>query len=533
MAKKQRTTRESASPKAAEPRPVAPGWDAEGAESSTPEEPSATPRPRTTDARPVAALRIGLAFVTMVALLDVSANSAEWLSDVGVMPRAAFLDASARLQRICLLDSVGQPWQVAVYLAATYASLVALLVGYRTRLASVLSFVLVAGIYERNYYLFDGADTVIRTMLFWLMFVDAGAAYSVDARLRGSDDTRARSPLVPVLVAEAQIAWVYLATAVIKLGHPLWRDGTALHYALSTPHVFTRGWATAFRDDVWLVKSGTYATLVFELAFPLLVLGLRRYPAARLTALIAGVLFHAGTVVALDIGSFPMVMLVCYAIYCEPAWLARPLAWVDAKLLRPLAARLQAREGSAPSTTTQRTGAPRPGLASRFRDVALPVLFATAAWNGIHADDFADFPTPPAAIAAIPQTLSLWQRWDMFAPDPIRSDYYVEVRGVRLDGRQVDALLEAPGGEIAEHERGLFYDRWTKFMHAVAFGRRAVHLPFARYVCRRWNLDRDGAERLASLRVVRIERRIAPLGEPENPARAVPVYEHTCYLGGR
>lgn len=474
-----------------------------------------------TPALRVGYFRVALALAAMIALADLLPFFREFLSDDGFMPRSALLDGTARLHRFSLLDAFGRPWMVAIYLLATYAALTSLLVGFRTRIASIASFLLVAGIYERNYAIFDGSDAVVRVLLFWTIFADSGAAFSVDARLRGSEDAEARAPFLPAWLIEAQVAYVYLATAVLKLANELWRNGTAVHNTLDNPHVFTRPWAAHYADRVSFVNVSTYGTLAFEFIFPLLVLVGRRSPHARLLAVVSGVGFHLGSWSMLNVGNFPIVMMASYAIYAEPAWLERPARWLDAKVLVPLATRLvsMGRESVPPSSVT------RPAL----RDAVLVALFALACWTSLPKTELSSMPEMPAALRAIPQTMSIWQHWNMFAPAPVLADYRVVARGQTIDGTSVDPLREAPGGPIAVHGPELFYERWTKAMHGIAFGNRRTILPFARYLCRRWNGEERNDRSLSTFRLVRIERRIAPLGEPRRPYREVEIWQHACF----
>ncbi|HEU5074016.1 MAG TPA: hypothetical protein VFU02_07580, partial [Polyangiaceae bacterium] len=60
-----------------------------------------------------------------------------------------------------------------------------LLVGYQTRVATILSYILLTSVQGRNYLILQGGDDILRTMLFWSMFVPLAARFSVDAVLRG------------------------------------------------------------------------------------------------------------------------------------------------------------------------------------------------------------------------------------------------------------------------------------------------------------------------------------------------------------
>ena len=61
-------------------------------------------------------------------------------------------------------------------------ALVALLLGYRTRLAAFWAFVLLASIHVRTPPLLQAGDTLLRVLFFWSLFLPLGARCSLDAR---------------------------------------------------------------------------------------------------------------------------------------------------------------------------------------------------------------------------------------------------------------------------------------------------------------------------------------------------------------
>ncbi|WP_345746760.1 HTTM domain-containing protein [Streptomyces sp. ODS28] len=76
-------------------------------------------------------------------------------------------------------DSAG--WFEFVYVLAIAAS-VALLLGWRTRTASVLFMVGVLGLQNRSVFMGDGGDNVIHLMSMYLVFTRCGQVWSLDAR---------------------------------------------------------------------------------------------------------------------------------------------------------------------------------------------------------------------------------------------------------------------------------------------------------------------------------------------------------------
>ncbi|MEU0004062.1 HTTM domain-containing protein [Streptomyces sp. NPDC006314] len=80
-----------------------------------------------------------------------------------------------------LLWSDGRAWFECFYLLAVLAS-AALLLGWRTRTASVLFMVGVLSLQNRSVFMGDGGDNVLHLMSFYLLFTRCGRVWSLDAR---------------------------------------------------------------------------------------------------------------------------------------------------------------------------------------------------------------------------------------------------------------------------------------------------------------------------------------------------------------
>ncbi|MCI0349188.1 MAG: HTTM domain-containing protein, partial [Acidobacteriales bacterium] len=105
-----------------------------------------------------------------------------------------------------------------------------LLVGYRTRLLAVLNFLLVLSVHERNVYVLTGADTAMRVLSFWMMFIPLGDYYSMDS-FRCPKDYRSAFAF-PVRLIQFQVALIYLVAGLLKLSGEAWQNGEALFYVL-------------------------------------------------------------------------------------------------------------------------------------------------------------------------------------------------------------------------------------------------------------------------------------------------------------
>ncbi|NWF70770.1 MAG: HTTM domain-containing protein, partial [Chloroflexi bacterium] len=296
------------------------------------------------DSRPLAVFRVLLAALFIKDALFHLPLALWFYSDAGLLPRT-LLETLARAYRFSLMDALPTAGMATAFFVLYGLVNLLLLVGWRTRLMSVLSFVMLLSIHERNVWVLSGADTTMRVLSFWGMFLPLGDYYSLDAlgrrwtgygRTRRSDDLRVpEAPRTtfafPLRLAQMQVGIIYVLTFVLKLPGDAWRSGDALHYALQlqTLTLPTGDWLF-LHAPAWLLRVGTFFALLVEGAFVPLVLLPIGQPYLRLSGLLLGVMLHVGIGVLMAIQDFSLVMLISYLLLCDARW----LAWLENKLRR-------------------------------------------------------------------------------------------------------------------------------------------------------------------------------------------------------
>jgi len=264
------------------------------------------------DLRSLAALRIGCAFIILLDLASRSTDLVAHYTDFGVVPRTLVMQQSSSRWYISLhyLSGVWQLEALLFGLAAVAAG--ALLVGYRTRLAGALSWLLFVSLCGRNPYVLQGGDQLLRVVLFWGMFLPWGAVYSVDAAWgRNSPPPGAEPYLSWGTAAYAlQILFMYWFTAVLKSAPQWWSEGSAVYYALNIDYLVTP-LGNLLRDaPEVLLKFATWSVLAFEIVGPLALLLPLRRGQLRLATVCCFMLLHASFLLTLFIGIFPLVGMV-------------------------------------------------------------------------------------------------------------------------------------------------------------------------------------------------------------------------------
>lgn len=143
-----------------------------------------------------------------------------------------------------------------------------LILGYRTRIATAIGWLVIGSIQSRNQLLLQHGDYLLRLLLFWSMFLPLGARLSLDAR-RHAVVPQNRFVSVAGGALLVQIACVYFFAGVFKLD-PVWLGGDAVGNALRMDH-YVSSVGLLLRPFTGMQRLITHLTLVFELVAPLLL----------------------------------------------------------------------------------------------------------------------------------------------------------------------------------------------------------------------------------------------------------------------
>ena len=148
----------------------------------------------------------------------------------------------------------------------------ALLVGWHSRLAAVVVFVLILSFERRLAWGYNGGDCLVRIEALFLAISPCGAALSIDQRRRTgsfwSAQTRANWP---IRLFQVQLSLIYLAAARWKLSGETWLNGTAVSYALRVEDMQRVPLPHWFVTDPLAMNVVTWGAIAIELAVGILV----------------------------------------------------------------------------------------------------------------------------------------------------------------------------------------------------------------------------------------------------------------------
>lgn len=267
------------------------------------------------DTASMAALRIVVGLLTIGWTLSMLPDAGTFLGSGGVQRGLPHYDSGAWSVQL------GSPYAV---LSVLLLAGVALTVGWRTRLVSVVVAVLLLVVQRRDPWILNSGDLLLRELAFFVMLMPAGETWSLDARRRGVE--RLRAPWALRLV-QLQISGLYLFSVWAKVRGASWNNGTAVGIALQLEDLQRFAAPQWFATSLLVSAVLTYSSLVIEAG---LAVGLW-LPRLRYWVMAAGVALHLGIEASLLIGWFSLAVLSSYLAFVPPEHLRSLRAAVGAR----------------------------------------------------------------------------------------------------------------------------------------------------------------------------------------------------------
>lgn len=488
------------------------------------------------DERSLALLRIGLGLILLLDLGIRATSLTAHYTDRGVLPRAAYLELFADPWSWSLHLLSGTAFYQGALFVVAAAAAAALAAGYRTRLMTVISWVLLVSLHTRNPLVVNGGDQLLRMIVLWSIFLPLGRRASIDA-LRGDvggappgEAPRDHDPRVLGAATAAillQVLVVYVFSGAGKF-NDLWRSGEAMVRVFSMD-LYARPLATYLLGYPAVLHTLSVVTPWFEALVPLVVLIPVATQRLRLVVIAAMILFHVGIELTLHVGLFSLVAVLGWLVFLPPMFWDGLGRWVRVDGLGPRLDEMARRLGLRPRTTR------RGHEAWRWTGevVAALLLLYVAVWNVRMLSVPRYSPdVMPLGLTPVATALSLDQRWALFTHPRPTDGWYILV-GERADGSRVELLTGKPFDPLTvrkpDNAASLFPDhRWRKYYRVLSDPRSAPLRPYLPpVVCRRWDARHRG-DPLVYLEIIYIEE--IPGQAPGDPPtlRQLQFYRGPC-----
>jgi len=474
------------------------------------------------DPRALACFRIGLAVLLLIDLAVRSHDLVAHYCDRGAVPRttlAGMIGPSWRWSLHALSGSAG--WEACLFAVAAVAA-GALLAGWHTRVTTCVCWALLISLHNRNPFVLNGADTLLRMFLFWAMFLPLGHVWSCDARRR-PDCYDSRRPIVAVASAclLIQFALTYAMAGYFKW-NPVWQSGAGLRRALACD-AFTRPPARMLLDWPQLTYVLDQLTMWGELLLPPLLFvpfATRLFRAAVMLFFLG---MHVGIEATLAIGMFSYTCLAGWFLFLPaPFWnrLGRLFTWS-----RPI-------EVAGLLATADRPATEQGDLGRSFEKswwesrwlgtVAAVMLGVVLLWNLATTGRYVTCRRLPLPIRRLAEMTLVLQKWNMFDRPPTYNTWSV-VAGHCHQGRVID--LRHGGGKVhwskpPDIARLATTHRWRKYFRNLARpDNRPLRAPTCRYLAACWNATHDAGEAVVVVDLYLLEEIPVAPGGPYRDGR--------------
>lgn len=437
------------------------------------------------DGRSLAALRMALGGFVLADLAGRWSDILAFQSDGGMVSRALVREWQPDTWSLYYLSGAPGFAGLLFALAALAAGL--LIVGYRTRLMTGVSWLLLASLHNRTPMVCNAGDQLLRMLFFWSLFLPLGQFASVDRRRLGHPTRACAVSNIASFALLMQVTIMYFVTGLLKLNEQ-WFDGSGVAGALSVEWYRRPFGDWLFRFPRLLTATSWY-TLVLELVGPLLLWIPWRTHCWRLAMFVAFVLLHVGIEACMTTCLFSFVAIASWLPFL-------PREFWESRLVRrwlPAAAE--------PHSTTP-AAIPRPWPywgGQAVCGLALAYVFWTNVaslyepWQSQRWNQW------------VGSASTLGQRWDMF-DRPWRGNLWYVGRGRLKNGRIVDLLSAdqaVPPGKPPQLVRRLPNFRWRYFFCRLAQPEyEPLRQPVAEFLGHRWNSNHPPDKQIVVLELV-------------------------------
>ncbi len=374
--------------------------------------------------------------------------------------------------------------------ALHFISALFLLIGFKTRLSGLIVWLLLISLHNRNIFVLQGGDDLLRILLFWGLFLPWNAHYSLDAR---KNTISRKQRLLANLGYLLLVFSVYFFSALLKSAPEWHAEGSAYYYALSLEQIrLPMGdWLYHFPR---VLKLFTWCAYYLELLVPFLILWPSKKQYLRGIAFVLLFLLHLGIGLTLYVGLFYIINMVAI------------LGLLPASVMDKLDSFLRIKQKSQQVLRKQNYYLTL--LSRTFCGAAILICLF------INVSELPGFPYEPRKEVVYPaNVLRLNQYWGMFSPGVLRKDGWFVYHGMDSIGRQWDLRRNEDYVDYKkpEHVVSMYKtDRWRKLAENMQSDHYTFLRPlYGKYILRKWNKDHP-EKKLAVLNIYFMEKENLP-----------------------
>lgn len=200
-------------------------------------------------------------------------------------------------------------------------ALLALTLGFCTRPAAIITYVLHLLFVNRNLTAMFGVDMIGTFFLLYLCFANSNARYSLDSWWGRGAVRQSSASHIAWRLMQIQVCVIYAFSGLEKCKGTRWWDGSAAWDVLSMGTL--QRWDLSFVAHAPILLSMVvYVVLFWEIYMPILVW----VPRLRLPMLLFGTFMHLGIFLFMNLPAFGFMMIALYLLFLRTDELERGIA---------------------------------------------------------------------------------------------------------------------------------------------------------------------------------------------------------------
>jgi len=469
------------------------------------------------DIRALALMRIGFSICILIDLADHLPYIKSLFSDEGLLPRIYAIHM-LNPHAICLNLMSGSCLFQALLFCLLTVFTIGLLLGWRTRLCTILVWILLSSFHNRNYFLLGAEDKLLHILFFWFLFLPWGACYSIDSQRKGQPSPPLRVSSMASVAYLLQISFFYTFAGLLKT-HSQWTtQGTALYYVMNLDE-FAKPFSHVLLQHPLLMQKMTSYFLWLERCGALFFFIPFKNTCFRLMTIATFTLFHIGILLSMELRLFQWICLIMLIGFLPTPFLNKILGPFSQKSKTPLENR--------PSTGKPDLFHMPPYLSAIVAFFIIYVFF----WNMGELEK-PQFRIPPS-MQWIGYTLNIYQHWGMFGPRPMTDDGWCVMPGKLRNGKIVDVFNSgAPvtWGEPASIPKlNKMYHLTLYYLNIRNKNNFYYRKPWAEYICKEWNSTHPLDQQLLALDIDFMEKDTQPPDHPQPIPHRIILISHYCF----
>ncbi len=448
-------------------------------------------------------MRIGITLTLLLDLMLRLGDLEAHYTDTGVLPLEALFRYGWNQSYVSFYTITSSLPILAGLFFINIICVMCLLVGYRTRLFSVVCWIFLLSLQNRNPIILQAGDDLLRMILFWSIFLPWGYFYSVDSLLTSA--TYHKPTQYKSLAGFAyilQVFSVYFFTALLKSSPEWTSEFTALYYAFSLDQILLPIGQMIYPYET-LLKILTAVTYYLEWLFPF-VLFLPFYNQFfRTLFFLVFTGFHLGIFLTMSVGLFPLISFMAMFGLLPFAVMQRlhdVLKVIRSNVKDFFKRILSLFREKAVAFDYHGPALPKEGL---FRKVIVGFfMIYVLLWNFHTTGKLQGF---DEAYQIVGNFFKVSQFWGMFAPSVFKDDGWLVLHGKTQKEEDID-LNNA--GSLLSFEKPRYVagtyknDRWRKYTENIIFVSNSHYrLYYCHYMMKQWNKEMPESESIRQLDV--------------------------------